>query len=176
MFVGGRSEGGMGKGDGSGEMMENSLEECKQLIDKMLKRSQTKVIFPIITYGLINRYMEDNKSDFSDLEIRKEYIKAVDYFKIFLNHNLHFGAKYYDAYSSRNLPKYKVIKSVGLKKYELLEIYKKNAKEILEYIPDAIQKYIEIKLGIIPLLADVKKDWNLLPARTISRHSLISIL
>jgi len=35
---------------------------------------------------------------FSDSEIRKNYDAAVEFLKNFLHHDVHIGAKYYDAY------------------------------------------------------------------------------
>ncbi len=41
----------------------------KNEIDRMLKNSQTKVIFPIITWALVREYVGSSKSNFSDGEI-----------------------------------------------------------------------------------------------------------
>ena len=83
---------------------------CEKSILKMLNKSQTKVIFPIITFALVKEYNKSGKDFFTDGEIRKEYNDAIRFLKSFLKHNLHIGGKYYDAYPVRNLPKYGVLK------------------------------------------------------------------
>src|SRR5581483_1004570 len=112
---------------------------CKDNIEKMLRRSQTKVIFPIITLGLLRDYQEKNKELFSDIEIRACYGKAVIEVKKYLKHDLHIGGKYYAAYPGRNLPKYGVLKVVGYKQYELLPPYTTNAEALIEWIPERIK-------------------------------------
>ena len=134
------------------EYIMSDEEYCKNNIIKMLNRSQTKVIFPIITFGLLKDYYESKKNTFSDKEIRKCYEDAVRFMKNYLKHDLHIGGKYYDAYPSRNLPKYGVLKVLGNKKYELLDPYKKNVEEIISWIPEEISQYINLKIGIIPRL------------------------
>src|SRR3972149_9339666 len=115
---------------------------CRDNIDKMLKRSQTKVIFPIITFGLLQEYQKNDKKIFSDMEIRASYGSAVKAIKEYLKHDLHIGGKYYDAYPARNLPKYGVLTVVGYKQYELLSPYTSNAKTLIEWIPERIKQYI----------------------------------
>ena len=88
---------------------------CKDNIEKMLKRSQTKVIFPIIAFGLLKDYKDRNKSQFSDIEIRASYNSAVRDIKKYLKHDFHIGGKYYDAYPARNLPKYGIVKVISYK-------------------------------------------------------------
>lgn len=39
---------------------------CKNNIERMLKFSQTKIIFPIITLGLLQAYHETKQSEFAD--------------------------------------------------------------------------------------------------------------
>lgn len=129
---------------------------CKENIEKMLKRSQTKIIFPIITFGLLNDYQEKGKKLFSDIEIRACYGTSVRYIKEYLKHDLHIGGKYYDAYPGRNLPKYGVLKVIRYKQYELLPPYTTNAKALLEWIPERIKQYIVEKLGRVPELGDHK--------------------
>ncbi len=129
---------------------------CKDNIDRMLRRSQTKVIFPIITFGLLKDYHEKDKKLFSDIEIRSSYTSAVKYIKEYLKHDLHIGGKYYDAYPGRNLPKYGVLKVVGYKQYELLSPYTTNANTLIKWIPERIKQHIIEKLGRIPELGDQK--------------------
>jgi hypothetical protein len=132
----------------------DNINLCKSNIERMLKRSQTKVIFPIITLGLLKKYDEDGESTFSDSEIRKCYEKAVRYMKNYLGHDLHIGGKYYDAYPSRNLPKYGVLKVLGNQRYELLDPFLIHAKELTEWIPEIINQHINKHLGIVPRLGD----------------------
>ena len=127
---------------------------CTDSIEKMLKRSQTKIIFPLITFGLVKEYHDKDKSLFSDTEIRKSYEVAVKYMVDYLHHDLHIGGKYYDAYPSRNLPKYGVLKVTGNKQYELLPLYKSSAEMLITWIPERIKIHINERLGLIPNLGD----------------------
>ena len=137
--------------------MKNNLKYCQNEIEKMLLRSKTKVIFPIITHGLVKKYSETEQEYFSDNDVKKNYEKSVEYFKKFLGHSLHIGGKYYDAYPSRNLPKYGVLKVIDNKKYFLNDAYKKSAADLLVIIPKLIKEYITQKIGTIPNLENVNK-------------------
>jgi len=127
---------------------------CKAEIDRMLKNSQTKVIFPILTFALLQEYSTSGKTVYSDSEIKKLYEQAVRGMKNYLGHELHIGGKYYDAYPSRNLPRYGVLKNVGRMQYELQSPYTLAAPALCEWIPQRIKAHIIEKLGIVPLLAD----------------------
>jgi len=135
---------------------ENNEEFCKSSIDRMLKNSQTKVIFPIITLALLEEYRATGKKFFSDREIRKAYEHTVQLLKDFLKHDVHIGGKYYDAYPSRNLPRYSVVKSVGHLQYELLPPYTDYAASLCRWIPERIREHIASRLGIIPFLDNPK--------------------
>ena len=74
---------------------------CKSEIERMLKNSQTKVINPVLTFGLLQEYCASKKTVFTDSEICTAYEAAVKHLKEFLGHDVHIGAKYYDAYGSR---------------------------------------------------------------------------
>jgi len=128
----------------------------------MLSRSKTKVIFPIITFGLLKKYTESKKEYFSDSDIKTHYEKSVGFFKKYLGHSLHIGGKYYDAYPSRNLPKYGVLKVIDNKKYFLNDPFKKYSSDLLIIIPKLIKDYISNKIGSIPNLE--KLDTRLLIA------------
>ncbi|TAL50856.1 hypothetical protein EPN81_01545, partial [Patescibacteria group bacterium] len=95
---------------------------CKAEIERMLKNSQTKVIVPVITLGLLREYFASKKTVFSDSEIRKAYEAAVSQLKKFLGHDMHIGAKYYDAYGSR-MSRYGVLEPDGHLSYRLLSPY-----------------------------------------------------
>ncbi|MBM2825337.1 MAG: hypothetical protein HW402_1001 [Dehalococcoidales bacterium] len=128
---------------------------CKDNIEKMLKRSQTKVIFPIIAFGLLRNYIDTNKTLFSDIEIRASYSSAVREIKEYLKHDFHIGGKYYDAYPARNLPKYGIVKVLSYKQYQLLPTYTANAEALIKWIPERIRQYIIEKLGRVPELGNL---------------------
>jgi hypothetical protein len=129
----------------------NSEDSCKSSIERMLKNSQTKVIVPVITLGLLVENSASGKTVFTDSEIRKAYEAAVRHLKEYLGHDVHIGAKYYDAYGSR-MSRYGVLKPVGHLKYELLPPYPEHAKSLSSWIPKQIKKHIEDRLGVVPLL------------------------
>ena len=124
---------------------------CRCEIDRMLKYSQTKVIMPVVTLGLLNVFIGNGQRVFSDREIKKAYEATVKQLKEFLGHDVHIGAKYYDAYGSR-MDRYSVLKSVGHLKYELLPPYTAFAPSLREWIPERIRAHIEERLGVVPLL------------------------
>lgn len=126
---------------------------CKEAITSMLKKSQTKVIFPIVTLGLLRTYIDSGKYEFNDSEIRKAYNETVTLIQDFIGHKLHTGGKYYDAYPVRNLPRYGVLNVHG-KIFQISDIFKENAQTLIDWIPVEIKKHIEVKLGIIPTLGD----------------------
>ena len=119
----------------------------------MLKNSQTKVLVPVITLGLVREHAVSRKTIFADSEIRKSYEAAVKELKIFLGHDVHFGAKYYDAYGSR-MSRYGVLEEVEHLKYRLLSPYTKESKELCEWIPERIKQHIDSRLGVVPLLRE----------------------
>jgi hypothetical protein len=125
----------------------------KAEIDRMLKNSQTKVIAPLVTLGLVRMYSTTKNAIFSDSDLQKAYGKAVKLMKDFLGHDMHIGAKYYDAYGSR-MSRYGVLEQVGHLKYRLLPPYTDNADELCEWIPGQIKRHINQHLGIVPLLQE----------------------
>jgi hypothetical protein len=131
----------------------NAKDYCRAEIERMLKNSQTKVIAPVITFALLKAHASTGKLQFSDSEIRKFYQTAVKVLKDFLRHDVHIGAKYYDAYGSR-MSRYHVLKSVGHLKYELLSPFAEQAKGLTNWIPKRIKEHITERLGIVPLLKD----------------------
>jgi hypothetical protein len=131
--------------------MDSSETICKNAIVSMLEKSQTKVIFPIITFGLLREYAESGKFTFVDSEVRKSYYTAVAFVQNFLGHNLHTGGKYYDAYPIRNLPRYGVL-AVYEKVFHITDAFKSNAPVLVNWIPGEIKKYIDLKIGVIPTL------------------------
>lgn len=122
-------------------------------IDKMFHRSHTKFIFPVMYYGLLEAWTQQGKSVFTTQEVRYWYEKAVCHLiRDHLHHNLHIGGWFWDAYPSRNLPKYKIIKAAGLGTFELIRIEK--ADEVMEYIRSRLFYHIEQRLGNIIELRD----------------------
>jgi hypothetical protein len=126
---------------------------CRSEIDRMLRYSQTKVIMPVVTLGLLASFEETQEPIFSDARIKKVYEQAVKRLKEFLGHDVHIGAKYYDAYGTR-MSRYSVLRPVGHLKYELLAPYTTFAVALCEWIPSRIKQHIDERLGIVPLLAD----------------------
>ena len=136
-------------------MQEKDSEKfCKGQIERMLRNSQTKAIMPVITLGLLREFLSKGQQVFTDTEIGAVYKAAVKELKIYLHHDVHIGAKYYDAYGSR-MSRYGVLKSTGHLKYKLLPPYIKVARNISEWIPARIEQHIQERLGIIPSLHNV---------------------
>ena len=129
---------------------------CRTNIERMLKNSQTKVIFPVITLALLREFLSSGTTVFSDAEIRRAYEKTVHDLASFLGHDVHIGGKYYDAYPSRNLPRYAVLRSVGHLKYEILPPYTDCAEVLSNWIPERIREHINSRLGIVPFLDQAK--------------------
>ena len=119
----------------------------------MLKNSQTKVIVPVVTLGLLREYCGSNKTEFSDSDIRKAYQAAVRQLKAYLGHDVHIGAKYYDAYGSR-MSRYGVLEQAGHLRYRLIPPYVDYARVLCDWIPERIKQHIDDRLGIVPQLGD----------------------
>jgi hypothetical protein len=58
--------------------MSNTEAISKEAILSMLKKSQTKLIFPIITYGLLKEYVNSGKVEYIDSEVKKVYHNAIE--------------------------------------------------------------------------------------------------
>lgn len=147
--------------------MNENIVYCQNEIEKMLLRSKTKIIFPIISFGLIKAYSENGQEYFSDNEVKKYYEKSVGYFKEYLGHSLHIGGKYYDAYPSRNLPKYGVLKVIDNKKYLLNDRFRDCSSELIDIIPQLIQEFIKSKIGNIPTLEIVEDRLEIAKDKTL---------
>jgi hypothetical protein len=126
---------------------------CRGEINRMLKNSQTKVIMPVVTLGLLGEFVKTGQHEFSDPEIKQTYEATVKSLKAFLGHDVHIGAKYYDAYGTR-MSRYGVLKSVGHLKYELQPPYSRFAACLCEWIPVRIKTHIEERLGVVPMLGN----------------------
>lgn len=137
---------------------------CKAEIERMLKNSQTKVIAPVLTLGLLREYSASKKTAFSDYEIKKAYEAAVKQMKDFLGHDMHIGAKYYDAYGSR-MSRYGVLASAGHLEYRLLSPYTDQADVLCDWIPERIKQHIDDRLGVVPLLHEPSARASLAESR-----------
>jgi len=85
---------------------------CRGEIDRMLRFSQTKVIMPVVTFGLLRIFLANGNPVFSDSEMKRAYEGAVRYLIEFLGHDVHIGARYYDAYGTR-MSRYSVLRTIG---------------------------------------------------------------
>lgn len=139
----------------------NDEESCKAIINQMLKKSQTKAIFPLITFGLVSDYLESGRQVFSHAEIKRSYERAVDYMKELLKHDLHIGGRYENAYPSRDLTRYGVLKHLGEMKFELLPPFTTQAQTLLDWIPEKISQHISARLGGVPFLGNRQIRSNL---------------
>jgi hypothetical protein len=139
---------------------DNSEAFCKGEIERMLKNSQTKIIMPVVAFGLLRAFVANRKRAFSDSEIRAAYNSAVRELKQFLGHDVHIGAKYEDAYGMR-MSRYDVLKNSGHLRYELLPPYTDCAKTLCDWLPVRIREHIEQRLGVVPLLQDVNERVSL---------------
>lgn len=128
----------------------------KDAILSMLKKSQTKVIFPIITFGLLTEFLKTGKKNFIDSEVRRAYHNGIVLMQEFIGHKLHTGGKYYDAYPIRNLPRYGVL-IVNGKSFEITELFLNNATELVRWLPEVIKNHIKSKIGLIPTLGNDKE-------------------
>jgi hypothetical protein len=134
---------------------------CCDNIEKMLSRSTTKLIMPILTYGLVKEYSESRREHYTDADVKQCYVKAIFYFKEYLGHSLHIGGRYQDAYPSRNLPQYGVLKTLGNRQYILTDPYKVASDKLLEFLPARIREFIEAKIGIIPNMGTIEERLRL---------------
>ena len=126
---------------------------CRSEIERMLRNSQTKIIMPVIALGLMRTYTETGLVGFTDTEVRRAYEAAVKDLKAFLGHDVHIGAKYYDAYGLR-MSRYGVLGTVVHLRYELQRPYTDFAQALCEWIPGRIRQHIEDRLGVVPRLQD----------------------
>jgi hypothetical protein len=126
---------------------------CKSEVERMLKNSQTKVIMPVVAFGLLKVFSAENKVLFSDTEVRKAYQSSVHDLKRFLGHDVHIGAKYEDAYGMR-MSRYGVLKNIDHLKYQLQRPYTDCARILCDWIPSRIKEHIDERLGVVPLLSD----------------------
>ncbi|MDO8588752.1 MAG: hypothetical protein Q7T82_17115 [Armatimonadota bacterium] len=117
-------------------------------IDRMIARSTGKLIAPVLTAGVLRRYIDCGTDEFSEAEMREVYEKEVcSVVRDVLRHNLHIGGDYEDAYSSRTLPKYGVVIPVGHRRYKLSAEYAACSSQALGHILQRIPAFATGKLG-----------------------------
>ncbi len=126
----------------------------------MLKNSQTKVIMPVVAFGVLRLYSATKQTVLSDAEIKHAYQEALRFLKKHLGHDVHMGAKYEDAYGMR-MSRYGFLSAVGHLKYELDAAFAKHAFNLCKWIPDRIKQHIDSRIGIIPKLADATERLTL---------------
>ncbi len=120
-------------------------------IDRMLGNAQTKVIMPVLAYGVLRKHSLERISVFSDSDVKRAYEDAISLLKARLKHDFHIGAKYEDAYGMR-MSRYGFFRARGHLKYELSPTYAKHSDQLCVWIPERIVRHIESRVGIIPLL------------------------
>lgn len=125
--------------------------ECRDQIERMLAKSQTKVIMPALAFGVLQSFLATSKTIFTDREIRHSYETGVRILKQHFGHDVHIGAKYEDAYAMR-MSRYGFLVTQGHLRYSLAPAFKQNAANLCVWLPDRIKAHIDAKLGIVPQL------------------------
>lgn len=128
------------------------ISSCQTAIGTMLKRSQTKVIYPVITLGLLKEYLNCGTTVFSHAEIRRVYNRTVGEICAAMGHDLHVGGRYETAYASRSLPRYGVLRALPEEMYQITEAFQVCAPQLVAWIPEQVMGHIQERLGIIPAL------------------------
>jgi hypothetical protein len=120
--------------------------DCRNEIERMLKKSQTKTIMPVIVFGVLQI--------FTGAEVKSAYETGVRNLKQHLGHDVNIGGKYEDAYGM-GIPAYGFFITKGHKRYALTPVFKAHAVNLCAWLPDRIKVHIESKLGIVPQLSDL---------------------
>jgi hypothetical protein len=107
----------------------------------------------VVTFALLKAHQRSGKIEFSDADIKAEYEAGVKSLQAFQGHDVHIGAKYYDAYGNR-MSRYSVLRAVGHLRYELQRPYTDFAGELCEWIPARIRDHIANRLGVVPALGE----------------------
>ena len=108
---------------------------------------------PVVTLAILRAFVSTGQTEFSDAQIKMEYGAEVRLMKEFLGHDVHVGARYYDAYGSR-MSRYSVLRTVGHLRYELVEAYRMAARSLCDWIPLRIKNHIDQRLGVVPTLGE----------------------
>ena len=137
-----------------------------EIVDRMFKKGKKKFIFPAMYYGLLSAYIQNGKTVFSTQEVRHFYETAVcEIVRNHLGHSLHIGGQFYDAYPTRNLTKYRVLKALGPRMFQLIAT--QNAAQMLDYICQKFKEEIQKRFGNLPSLSNRLKRMEL--SETVER-------
>lgn len=146
-------------------MRRNQLpDEIIQTFDQMLENSQTKLIGPVIAYAVIKLFQETQSDSFEASQIRSRYQSAVCELVHFVGYNLHLGARFDNAYVSREdrgVVRYGIVAPTGNRKYRLTSLYRTHADVLSDWIPKRIKSFLHAKLGQIVKLGDVSERLSL---------------
>jgi hypothetical protein len=134
----------------------NPPHEIIKSFDRMANASQTKLIGPTIAFTVLKLFGETNERIFTAQQIRRRYARSVCELSVSVGTNLHLGATFDTAYISREdrgVGHYGILKPLGANRYELSELYARNALLLENWIPQRIKIFLNQKLGIILSLA-----------------------
>lgn len=135
-----------------------------QTFNQMLENSQTKLIGPVIAYAIINLYKETQSDLFEASQIRSRYQTAVCEIVHYVGYNLHLGARFDNAYISREdrgVVRYGIVTSTGSGKYRLTHLYQDHAEALSIWMPKRIKSFLNTKLGQIVKLGNANERLSL---------------
>jgi len=137
--------------------MNDALPDVLQAsVDGMISKTKTKLIAPILTVGILRRYVLNGIVEFSEQEMRQAYEAEVcATVREVLGHNLHVGGKYEDAYCSRTLPKYGIVVPIAIRRYQAASEVVEHAASVVAYIRGRIPEFVARKLGGITQIQSV---------------------
>ena len=139
-------------------------DEITNAFDEMFASAQTKLIAPAIAYTVVKLYQEMGKDTFTAIEISRRYQPAVCELVHRAGTNLHLGAKFDNAYISREdrgVGKHGILRPIGSKRYKLSPLYQEYASGLAEWIPNQIKIFLDRKLGQIVKLGDANQRLKL---------------
>jgi len=125
--------------------------------DEMFASAQTKLIAPAIAYTVVRLFEEMGKDVFTAIEISRRYRPAVCELVHHAGTNLHLGARFDNAYISREdrgVGKHGILRPIGSKRYKLSPLYQEHAFVLTEWIPDQVKIFLNRKLGPVIKLGD----------------------
>lgn len=123
-------------------------EQARCDLEKMISRTKSKLIAPVLTAGILRHHLESGDTEFSEDQMRRTYQEEVcQTVRHVLGHNLHIGGDYEDAYCSRTLPKYGVVEPLGQRRYRLTPLFTANADVALAYIHSRVPEFVASRLG-----------------------------
>lgn len=117
-------------------------------LDRMISRTKTKLIAPVLTAGILRQQLETGVCEYSERDMRQAYeTEACRTVRKILGHNLHVGGDYEDAYCSRTLPKYGIVTSIGQRRYRTVPSYVEHAASAIAHIESRIPLLVASRLG-----------------------------